>query len=222
MTKIQQQIQLNTHQDRIQIQHSSKTSSKRIGWSNLHYNLNNCRSNKEIELKDLVLLDSDSTNTIFCNRDHVENMKKAKIPLEIQTNGRTLTLTQTCKIPFLGTHWFVEGAITNIISLADLSKNYRVTMDTANEKTMIVHLKDRHVKFSQMPGGLYACNPKLKEKECQNQISKKIQNYSTVNKKYTVYIKEAIKKSTRCKKITKCTRNAILQILKSNYNDELN
>ena len=77
-------------------------------------------------------------------------------------------------------------------------------------------------KFSQMLGGLYTCNPKLKEKECQNQISKKIQNYSTVNKKYTVYIKEAIKKSTRCKKITKCTRNAILQILKSNYNDELN
>ena len=70
---------------------TSKTSSKRIGWSNLHYNLSNCRSNKENELKDLVLLDSDSTNTIFCNRDYVKNIRKAKIPLEIQTNGGTLS-----------------------------------------------------------------------------------------------------------------------------------
>ena len=75
---------------------------------------------------------------------------------------------QTCKIPVLGIYWFTEGAITNIISLADLSKNYRVTMDTAKEKTMIVHLKDKQVKFSQMPGGLYARNLKLKEKEYQN------------------------------------------------------
>ena len=102
---------------------TSKTSSKRIGWSNLHYNLSNCRSNKEIELKDLVLLDIDSTNTIFCNRDYVKNIKKAKTPLEIKTNVGTLTVTQTCKIPFLGTYWFDEKAITNIIILADLSKN---------------------------------------------------------------------------------------------------
>ena len=94
---------------------------------------------------------------------------------------------QTCEIPFLGTHWFNEGAITNIISLADLSKNYRVTMDTAKEKTMIVHLKQKQVKFSQMPGGLYARNPKLKEKDQQNQTSKRMQNYLTV-KENTQYI----------------------------------
>ena len=57
---------------------TSKTSSKRIGWSNLLYNLSNGRSNKEIELKDIVPLDSDSTNTIFCNRDYVKNIKEAK------------------------------------------------------------------------------------------------------------------------------------------------
>ena len=57
---------------------TSKTSSKIIGWLNLHYNQSNCRSNKEIELKDLVLLDSVSTNTIFSNRDYVENIKKPK------------------------------------------------------------------------------------------------------------------------------------------------
>ena len=58
-------------------------------------------------------------------------------------------MTQTYKIPFLGTHWFDEGAITNIISLADLSKNYRVMMDIAKEKTIRVHLKEKQEKFSQ-------------------------------------------------------------------------
>ena len=156
---------------------TSKISSKKIGWSNLQYDLSNCRSNKEIELKDLVLLDSDSTNTLFCNRDYVKNIKKAKIPFEIQTNEGPLTVTQTCKIPFLVPHWFVEGAITKIISLADLSKNFIVTMDTAKEKTMVVHLKEKQVKFSQMLGGLYARNPKIKEIEYQNQKNKKMQNY---------------------------------------------
>ena len=77
---------------------------------------------------------------------------------------------------------------------------------------MVVHLKDNQVKFSQMPGGLYAHNPKLKEKEHQNKKSKRIQNHLTVNKNKQ-YIKEAIKKGARFKKITKCTRNAILQRL---------
>ena len=135
----------------------------------------------------LILQHSDSTNTIFCNRDYVENIRKAETPIEMQTNGGTLTVMQTCKIPFLGTHWFNEGAITNIISLADLSKNYRVTMDTAKEKTVIVHLKEKQVKFSQMLGGLYACNPKLKQKEHKNKISTSTQNYLTV-KDITQYI----------------------------------
>ena len=27
-------------------------------------------------------------------------------PLEIKINGGTMTVNQTCKIPYLGTHWF--------------------------------------------------------------------------------------------------------------------
>ena len=38
-------------------------------------------------------------------------------------------------------------------------------MNTTKEKTMIVYLKEKQVKFSQMPGGLYKRNPKLKEKD---------------------------------------------------------
>ena len=60
-------------------------------------------------------------------------------------------------------------------------------MDTAKEKTMIVHLKDTQVKFSQMPGGLYVHNPKLKQKEHKNIKSTSMQNYLTVTEN-TQYI----------------------------------
>ena len=159
---------------------SSKSASKNVGWSNLHYNLSNCQKDKEKELKKLVLLDSDSTNTIFCNEDYVDNIQNAITPLEIQTNGGTLTVTQTCEIPHLGTHWFHKEAITNIISLADLSDRHRVTMDTEQEKSMIVHLNGKQIKFHQMPGGLYARNPNIKEQTKQNKINNCEQNYLTV------------------------------------------
>ena len=157
-----------------------------MGWSNLHNNLSNCKKNNEKELKDLVLLDSDSTNTIFCNKDYVENIQEAKTPLEIQTNGGILTVTQTCEIPHLGTHWFNQDAITNNISLADLSENHQITMDTEKEKCMIVYLNEKQVKFHQMPRGLYAHNPKTNGDKNQNKINTCEQNYLTVteNKKY--------------------------------------
>ena len=57
------------------------------------------------------------------------------------------------EIPFLGTHWFNNKAITNIISLADITKKFRVTMDSQKEKALVVHMDKKTVKFEQMPGG---------------------------------------------------------------------
>ena len=72
-------------------------------------------------MKQLVLLDSDSTSTIFCNKDYVNNIRPAKYPLYLNTNGGQLITTYICDIPNLGTHWFNEKAITNVISLADIT-----------------------------------------------------------------------------------------------------
>ena len=47
----------------------------------------------------------------------------------------------------------------NIIKLADITKDYCVTMETMKEKVMIIHIKDIEVKFNQKPGGLCAKNP---------------------------------------------------------------
>ena len=57
-----------------------------------------------------------------------------------------MMVIQKCKILHLGTHWFNSNAITNTISLADISEMFRVTMDTEKEKALIVH----KVKFSEV------------------------------------------------------------------------
>ena len=77
-----------------------------------------------------------------------------------------MRVKQTCEIPYLGTHWFDKDIFTDVIRLADLSKQYRVTMDTEKEKST------QKVKFFQMPGDLFACNPKLNENEQKNYGSK--------------------------------------------------
>ena len=50
-------------------------------------------------------------------------------------------------------------AITNVISLADITKHYMVTMDTDKEKAMTIHLPDNPVKFIEMENRFYARLP---------------------------------------------------------------
>ena len=129
-------------------------NTKQIGWANMHFSFYQTN-----EMHDLVLLDSDSTNTIFCNSKYVSNIRNSTQPLVLKTSGGTITTTQICDIPFLGTHWYNKDAMTNIISLADIAKLYRVTMDTYKDKAIYVHLPDKIVKFPQLKGGLYARKP---------------------------------------------------------------
>ena len=129
---------------------SSTTNSKQSGWTNLNYNLSNYNTDQQNKMHQMVLLDSDSTNTIFCNKEYVNNIRTAPKPPQIQTNGGIMKVNHICDSPYLGTQWFSKDAITNIISLADITQNYRVTMDTAKEKSMMVHLDHKKVKFSQM------------------------------------------------------------------------
>ena len=130
----------------------------------------------------LVLIDSNSTNTIFCDEKYVNNVRPAPKPLQIQINGGIMKVNHICDIPYLGTQWFSKDAITNIISLADINQNYRVTMDTAKEKLMIVHVDHKMVKFNQMAGGLYTRKPKgiNSTVKKQNKINENQHLYLTV------------------------------------------
>ena len=59
--------------------------------------------------------------------------------------------------------WHNKESMTNVISLADMADDHIVTMDTSKDKSMLVHLPDKIVRFVQMenrPHGLSLNDPK--------------------------------------------------------------
>lgn len=57
------------------------------------------------------------------------------------------------------THWSNEDSITNIISLADTMKYFRVTYDSDDKLVLSVHMRNKLIQFKQMNNKLYAMNP---------------------------------------------------------------
>ena len=96
-----------------------------------------------VALKDLILLDSDPTDTIFCNPKYVKNIRQAKSTLESGTNGGPLVSNQICNILDLGKAWFNKDSIANIISIAHMTSKY---------------MPNEIVQFRQMSNRLYAMN----------------------------------------------------------------
>ena len=59
-------------------------------------------SYSKLSLKNVILLDSQSTVSVFCNKDFVVYIKKSKSPLILQSNGGSLRLHKTAVFAELG------------------------------------------------------------------------------------------------------------------------
>jgi hypothetical protein len=134
---------------------TEKKAEVHVGWAGVH-----CSFAQLTNLKDLILLDSDSTDTVFCNPEYVTNIHETEATLKIMTNGGPMVSEKRCSVPHLGDHWYNEDSITNIMALCDVTDKFRVTMDSSKEKALLVHMPHKVIRFTQMKGGLYAMNPK--------------------------------------------------------------
>ena len=88
------------------------------------------------DMKEWILLDSQSTVNLFCNPRYVNNIRKAHAILQLSTNTGQKAITTVADVPDYGTVWFDYESITNIFSLADMSDKYRVTFDSANKQAL--------------------------------------------------------------------------------------
>ena len=52
-------------------------------------------------MKELILLDSDSTGTVLCNRKYLSNIQALDNPLSINTNEELMKLHHKCYIPYI-------------------------------------------------------------------------------------------------------------------------
>jgi hypothetical protein len=125
-----------------------------------------------------VLLDSDSTVSIFCNANLLTDIHEVDDPLYLETNGGGYQIsTQMGTIKDFGTVWYNPESIANILSLAQVRQARRVTMDTDESPAFHVHKLDGSGStiFTEHESGLYLHDTST---NVDNNSSKSIIDYS--------------------------------------------
>jgi hypothetical protein len=105
--------------------------------------------------------------------------------LRVVINGRFQDSKLIGKFPNLGKVWFNPASIANILSLSEVSKVCRVTMDKTRKPAMMLHRIDgSEMKFVEHACGLYVLDPSHKNSNVS------VDNYtlvSTVQKQKSLF-----------------------------------
>ena len=79
-------------------------------------------------LREVVLLDNQSTVDIFCNKRLVGNIRLAPESLTSKSNGGELIVHHIADVAdYNEPVWFSKKAIANIFALKNMKKQYKVT-----------------------------------------------------------------------------------------------
>ena len=103
-----------------------------------------------------ILLDSQSTISVFNNPTMLSNIRPSQQTLRAITNGGHQDSNMIGDFRNLGVVWYNPSSIANILSLSEVRKICRVTLDTSVENSMCVHRLDGSImKFLEHVSGLY-------------------------------------------------------------------
>jgi hypothetical protein len=119
-----------------------------------------------------ILLDSQSTVSIFKNPLYVSNLRNSVRSLKVHTNGGTQISTKIGTVRNFGDVWFNPNSLANILSMAAVRKICRITMDTSVEAAMHVHRKDGTIMtFKEYRSGLYYYDASTKNSGHNNNLT---------------------------------------------------
>ena len=120
----------------------------------------------KLELREVWLLDNQSTMDLVCNEGFVKGVYKSSSTMRLKSNGGKMKVTHKGRIP--GYHrevWVSKKAITNIICLKNLIKQYHVTYDSREFK-FVVHRESEgrpNMEFRMHESGLHIYDPRKNE-----------------------------------------------------------
>jgi hypothetical protein len=117
----------------------------------------------KLDLKEVILLNSQSTMDLFCNTALVSKVIKSRSNMRLKSNGGTMVVTRKATMEgYNKTVWFSTGAITNIIALSNLIDQYRVTY-ASDDLMFVVHRESEsnsNIEFKMHKSGLHYYDPR--------------------------------------------------------------
>jgi hypothetical protein len=82
-----------------------------------------------VDLKQAMLLDSQSTMGLFCNKALVDKIHKSSNTMRLKSDGGSMLVCQKATMPgYKNKVWFSAEAITNVIALREFNKTRSLTM----------------------------------------------------------------------------------------------
>ena len=95
-----------------------------------------------LDLRNGILLDSQNTIDLLCNTNLVENIYKANKKIRLHSNRFNIIITHKAQADgYKPRVWLDQKAITNLIALKNLAKQYHITYDSLDDM-LIFHLEE--------------------------------------------------------------------------------
>jgi hypothetical protein len=149
-----------------------------------------------------VLLDSQSTVSVFKNRLLLTNIRDAGKVLRVHTNGGIQLNRNIGTVKNFGDVWFNPDSIANILSMSAVSKVCRITMDSSVDNALHVHRKNGTIMtFREYKSGLYYYDAANKN---NNHSSTQVEGYlflNTVAQKKAQYTRREIEGAEKARRL---------------------
>jgi hypothetical protein len=135
----------------------------------------------DLDLKNVTLLDSQSTVDLFCNPNLVSNVRETDKQMRLKSDGGTMLVNHEATMKGCNSEvWFSNDATTNIVALSNLIKQHQVACDS-KDQMFAVHRESEcrpNMEFRMHQSGLHCFDPRHKAFVFMNTASGNTEGFS--------------------------------------------